>query len=260
MIRGLLLALTIAISVLAIPVQAQVPTAEQLEMLRSLTPEDREALMEQLGLSGAVIDGSPRDDSMRGSSRNTRRSGEDDREERSSEERGSEEERLVRSRILRAEDSLLIDIDLKKGTPPRVESPGEGLPPITVPGEEPPEFLPEERKRLEELVALVRSRNPYQLDSQGRLELPGFSAVVLEGLDGEQASKRLSAIVQFQKLDVKVTKLPIRKIGVAGLKPFGYDLFKRSPSTFAPVTDVPVPADYVVGPGDQCAALRQPES
>lgn len=36
-----------------------------------------------------------------------------------------------------------------------------------------------------------------------------------------------------------------------GLKPFGYDLFAGEPTTFAPVSDVPVPADYVLGPGDK---------
>jgi protein involved in polysaccharide export with SLBB domain len=41
------------------------------------------------------------------------------------------------------------------------------------------------------------------------------------------------------------------KTGTAGLKPFGYDLFDEAPSTFAPMTDIPVPADYVVGAGDQ---------
>ncbi|MEJ2681199.1 MAG: SLBB domain-containing protein [Gammaproteobacteria bacterium] len=34
------------------------------------------------------------------------------------------------------------------------------------------------------------------------------------------------------------------------LKPFGYDLFAGNPSTFAPATDIPVPTDYVIGPGD----------
>ncbi|TKB46469.1 sugar transporter [Ferrimonas sediminicola] len=34
------------------------------------------------------------------------------------------------------------------------------------------------------------------------------------------------------------------------LKPFGYDLFAGQPTTFAPVSDVPVPADYRIGPGD----------
>jgi polysaccharide biosynthesis/export protein len=34
------------------------------------------------------------------------------------------------------------------------------------------------------------------------------------------------------------------------LRQFGYDLFRTVPSTFAPVSDVPVGGDYVLGPGD----------
>lgn len=34
------------------------------------------------------------------------------------------------------------------------------------------------------------------------------------------------------------------------LRPFGYDLFAGQPSTFAPATDIPIPVDYVIGPGD----------
>jgi len=34
------------------------------------------------------------------------------------------------------------------------------------------------------------------------------------------------------------------------LKPFGYDLFAGEPSTFAPVSDIPIPSEYMVGPGD----------
>lgn len=34
------------------------------------------------------------------------------------------------------------------------------------------------------------------------------------------------------------------------LKPFGYELFSGEPTTFAPVTDVPVPNEYILGPGD----------
>ena len=34
------------------------------------------------------------------------------------------------------------------------------------------------------------------------------------------------------------------------LKQFGYDLFAGEPTTFAPATDIPVPAEYVIGPGD----------
>lgn len=35
-----------------------------------------------------------------------------------------------------------------------------------------------------------------------------------------------------------------------GLRPFGYELFAGEPSTFAPATDIPIPIDYVIGPGD----------
>lgn len=35
------------------------------------------------------------------------------------------------------------------------------------------------------------------------------------------------------------------------LKRFGLELFSGSPSTFAPISDVPVPADYTVGAGDE---------
>jgi protein involved in polysaccharide export with SLBB domain len=39
------------------------------------------------------------------------------------------------------------------------------------------------------------------------------------------------------------------------LRQFGYDLFTRAPTTFAPVTDVPVGPDYVIGPGDNLNIL-----
>ncbi|MNX37570.1 Polysialic acid transport protein KpsD precursor [compost metagenome] len=35
------------------------------------------------------------------------------------------------------------------------------------------------------------------------------------------------------------------------LRQYGYELFAESPSTFAPVEDMPVPEDYRVGPGDE---------
>ncbi|NRA54160.1 MAG: SLBB domain-containing protein [Gammaproteobacteria bacterium] len=37
---------------------------------------------------------------------------------------------------------------------------------------------------------------------------------------------------------------------VIALKRFGYDMFAGEPTTFAPVSDVPVPSDYLMGPGD----------
>ncbi|WP_019025841.1 SLBB domain-containing protein [Colwellia piezophila] len=35
------------------------------------------------------------------------------------------------------------------------------------------------------------------------------------------------------------------------LKPFGYDVFANAPQTFAPMMDIAIPAEYVIGAGDQ---------
>lgn len=41
------------------------------------------------------------------------------------------------------------------------------------------------------------------------------------------------------------------QVNTEGLKQFGYELFAGEPSSFAPVTDVPIPPEYVLGPGDE---------
>jgi len=41
------------------------------------------------------------------------------------------------------------------------------------------------------------------------------------------------------------------KVVEKDLEQFGYELFAGSPTTFAPATEIPVPVDYVIGPGDQ---------
>src|SRR6202035_4618916 len=46
------------------------------------------------------------------------------------------------------------------------------------------------------------------------------------------------------------TLLRLQSFDEQALKPFGYDLFEGVPSTFAPVSDIQVPVDYIVGPGD----------
>jgi polysaccharide biosynthesis/export protein len=247
MLRGLWVAAAMTILAGSLPAVAQVPTAEQLELLRSMSPEDREALLEQLGLGGAVLsDGGGSQGTNESSRPRASREGRDqDNALRLNEERGQLE------KALKPDDSVLIDIDFKKDKPARIETQGQGMPAITIPPEPAPVLEPAERIELQALIDLVRSRNPYQLDSAGALMLPGFAPIMLAGLDEQQATHRLASIPVLSKLEIKVSKLPVRKSGFAALKPFGYDLFKDSSSTFAPVTDVPVPSDYSIGPGDQ---------
>ena len=109
----------------------------------------------------------------------------------------------------------------------------------------------DEKKRLDEMMDLIRARNPYRLTREGMLNLPGFPPIALSGLTDEQASLRLRVEPAFRKVDIRLTRLPLRKMGSEALKPFGYDLFNRPMSTFAPVTNIPVPSDYVIGPGDE---------
>lgn len=113
------------------------------------------------------------------------------------------------------------------------------------------ELTDEEKQKLQKLIDLIRSKNPYQLSHEGVLNLPGFVGIPLLGLREDQATLRLQVEPAFQKLEVRITRLPLKKIGAEALKPFGYDLFNRAPQSFTPVTNVPVPADYTVGPGDE---------
>jgi polysaccharide export outer membrane protein len=107
------------------------------------------------------------------------------------------------------------------------------------------------RMSLQTAISQIRSNNPYQLSRDGVLMLPAHDGIPLGGLTELQATLRLEVDPTYAGLHFRVTRLPLRKTGLEGLKPFGYDLFERDPSTFSPVTNVPVPADYVLGSGDQ---------
>jgi protein involved in polysaccharide export with SLBB domain len=225
------------------PADAQVPSSDQLELLRSMSPEDREALMERLGIGSEGGDSLPTSDTER-EREVQRRPGERDDEEEFGQAR-------VRERTLQANDQVLMEIAFIKDKPARVERVGEGLPPIVVPAELAPVLEPARRVELQRLMDQIRASNPYQLDTNGALLLPGFAPIVLAGLNEEQAKRRLTAIPALSQLEVGVMRLPVKKSGVAGLKPFGYELFERARPTFSPGSNVPVPADYVIGAGDQ---------
>jgi polysaccharide biosynthesis/export protein len=114
---------------------------------------------------------------------------------------------------------------------------------------------PADKQRLTALMEVIRSRNPYQLSPNGELMLPGFAPIPLLGLTQDQATLRLSVVPAFQNVQVRLTLLPLKKTGEQALKPFGYDLFAQYPPNFNPVTNVPVPSNYVVGPGDTLDVL-----
>src|SRR5262249_35586369 len=105
--------------VAAWPLHAQVPSTDQLELLRSMSPEDRAALMEQLGIGA---NGSQSRDDARSRDRSR-----DEREDRNGELRDPDDAltldraRLPLDKSLKVEDSILITVDVKKDEPPRLE-------------------------------------------------------------------------------------------------------------------------------------------
>jgi polysaccharide export outer membrane protein len=253
--------------------QAQMPTPEQMAIFQSLPPEQQRAILEQLqsgGIttlpqSGRILD-FPQTVIPR-------------------EVFGTTEDMtlLGAERRIAAGDSLIIDLEVRqfpRTLPPLTTAtsaavpsaaPGASSPPVAPPnptvtpppGSQPsttttppvPAPLPIERTieeiaKLDAYVARVRRGNPYRLDAQGRLQLPELPPIPLSGLNTEEATRRLDSDAFMQDFDVRVWLLPLEPIDIDALKPFGYDLFAGAPTTFAPATDVPVPAEYVLGPGD----------
>ena len=111
------------------------------------------------------------------------------------------------------------------------------------------EIHPPPVEGVEALGGRLPEKRIFVLDEAGGLTIPNFGRVILAGLTNTQAAERITAEPAFEGYSVQVTLLPVEQ----ELKPFGYDLFQSGADTFAPVTDIPIPSDYVVGPGDNVA-------
>ena len=109
----------------------------------------------------------------------------------------------------------------------------------------------EEQEQIEEFRARLASGNPYQLDGEGFLYLPGVEVMALAGLNVDETAVRLKAETALESFRLFVTLLPLEPTGLAALEPYGYDVFEEDPrSSLEPATDIPAPGDYVLGPGD----------
>jgi polysaccharide export outer membrane protein len=109
---------------------------------------------------------------------------------------------------------------------------------------------PEQLEKTGRIRDVILRGNPYKLNRFGVLEIPGLPSIPLAGLTADEATRRLSADPDLRDFAVKLTLLRLGGLDDEGVKPFGYDLFEGAPSTFAPVKDIQVPSDYIVGPGD----------
>lgn len=209
------------------------PTSDQLAIFNSLDPSQQQAVLQSLGQSGL---GSGEGSATSSNASSSASASDESREQKTKERLTAEDRRNDPSRdTLQSEDTLLIDVGIRQQS---MQESDEAL-------------TERERTELKGLAQRIRDRNPYRLSREGSLTVPGFAPIALQGLTVEQATARVAAVPALRRLQLKLTLLPLEKSGSEGLKRFGYDLFDQPPSTFAPITDVPVPADYIVGVGDQ---------
>ena len=216
-------------SLMLIPVASgQTPTPDQMEVFRNLPPDQQQAILESMGTSqgtSTIQDGVRRDADVTAPETVQPRPAE-----------GAYEAVTARpdDPNLRGRDTVLLEIDLKTTDAATSRT-----------------RTAEQNAQLKETQDLILKGNPYKLDASGVLRLPGVAPIPLAGLTEEQATARLNSDPSLRPFDIKLSMLPLAKIDAEALKPFGYDLFSGVPSTYAPVTDVPVPSEYVVGPGDR---------
>lgn len=259
-------------------VEAQTASADQIEIFRNLTPDQQQAILDSMSGGGSSSSSSS---DMRSDRRidfpETVRPRDSSDDEQADEDGLTGTRGVQRPARLKAADTVLLNLEIRQyqRRAPEIEErerrereqqtlqpgiPGRSTTVPSVSAEQRPaddktqlEFLErtdEETARLEDLRERVLRRNPYKLDKWGILNVPELGPIPLAGLTVEEATQRLAAELRLSDFVVSVTRLPLRPLGVQALKPFGYDLFAGTPSTFAPATDVPVPAEYVIGPGD----------
>lgn len=96
----------------------------------------------------------------------------------------------------------------------------------------------------------LMGKNTFTLNQYGELLLTQYNRIKLSGLNLNEAALKLMSTPELRGLVVTLSKLGNRNYSSDKLKPFGYDVFSGVPTSFAPVTDIPVPVDYIIGPGD----------
>ena len=242
---------------------AQAPTPDQIQIFQNLPADQQQAILNSLGTGSS---GST-------STSNATRTDRQVRFPETVQPRNADGSTSSSSLFglqpepkLKGEDTILLTLEIREYKDPPANLPvqptqvlqpgqsGQQQAMTTVPANTPPrekiERAPAEVARLNTLREQILRRNPYKLDRGAVLNVLELGPIPLGGLTVEEARKRIAAEPLLTDLIVVVTLLPLEPTGTAALKPFGYDLFAGVPSTFAPATDVPVPTEYVVGPGD----------
>ena len=90
----------------------------------------------------------------------------------------------------------------------------------------------------------------FVLDDNGVLSLQGLEQIPLLGLTESDINRRLQAEPYLRLFTIGARILGQEPIGAEALEPFGYDVFIPDSIGLTAPSSGPVPADYVLGPGD----------
>ncbi len=101
----------------------------------------------------------------------------------------------------------------------------------------------EEKQRREAIVSAQMAR-PENDNAELRVIIPE-EKVVLDSTPS-QLEKNVSKSLRPVTLEEEIQQQRVQ----SKLELFGYDMFAGIATTFAPVSDMPVPRDYIIGPGD----------
>ena len=119
-------------------------------------------------------------------------------------------------------------------------------------------LTPEQQAKLNALPPELRAQAMAEIRKVSQNSLPSSSQTPIEQPTvvtpkPAQAATDARAEAEFEaSTDLASLGDPSEtKTTRQDLKQYGYDLFAGSPTTFAPATDIPIPVDYIVGPGDQ---------
>jgi len=144
---------------------------------------------------------------------------------------------VVETVTLSKYDILVVDVSKPISTNGKPVDPG-----VNEFAEEEEEFLLFQQKLM--------GKNIFTLNQYGELLLTQYNRIKLSGLNLNEAALKLMSTPELKGLVVTLSKLGNQNYSNDKLKPFGYDVFSGVPTSFAPATDIPVPVDYIIGPGD----------
>jgi polysaccharide export outer membrane protein len=240
----------------------QTPTADQLRMLQQLPESQRQELMRALGITELDMQ---------------RQTTQDLQLQQAAPIQAPAAEEPEGPPVLEAGSTVIVKLRLPRMPDPAADATRRARSQAVQP---PPDLSPaidDEQRELQELarlesngmvdpaieqlfqqrvqrnaqLGLLLGASTYVLDREGRVRFPGVATIPLAGLTETQAARRLEAESSLRPLVADVLLLPLEQFGVDALEPFGYDLFQDLALTFFPATDVPVPPEYTIGPGDQ---------